>query len=345
MNSIGIDDSVLLELERSLKEIELEHAVSIESSCSKAHSLDDYDDENSDVTPTLHNRNTKTFWDDDSYDDESSDDDENPEKELSVMMNTLVAELQAEIQEQIVREIGEATESRDNEEAVNIPQPIKPQELDDYVPVQDYTKSKVDVEPIIEERVQDTTNISVSEENKVEDVRATGLEPSLSELSIQKTQLVQILRDHIANRRAPLIKQTEWDVRQIPDLEASEATHEFEPMIHIEPTDPDYVTVQDYSPRRSRRRSKRDKERKPPDATTSGISIAPLSSSFVQPSNSKHSKRRRTNKHQKKRKHLEQLIFECAVPEHKSRDEAIRKLADSPFWKTICQITFEGKAS
>jgi len=434
MNSLGIDDSVLLELEKSLKEIEQqEHSPLHSVGSKKSRDLffgddddDDEDEQSSEGTPTLRNRDTRTgSWDGDDnaivnnknydnesnydykeeeYDEDDNDDDEdyesdedvdkNPEQELSAMMNILVAELQAEIQEQIVREIGEAmvvAEQQQPTQADNITTPSSieqatslevlrgddvPQlwdsnDAEDHVPVQDYTtivqqvSSSTDEQPtsILEPPVHNTP-ADVEKRKSTDDIPS-----SISErTSIHKTELIQMLQDHIAKRRGPGSKLKEWNVQPIPDLDVSDANENYESMLAVQPTDPDYVCVRDYSPRRkdaatTMQRSKRNrkgKQRAEAAVALAAISMPALPSTTTSSSthsspSGKRPRRRRTNKHQKqqnkqlklqkKREQLEQLIFECAIPadHQQSRDEVIRQLAASPMWKAICQMTFQGK--
>jgi len=422
MDSFGIDDSVLLELEKSLKEIELEHTLSREAPSKRPvvdsifeddegdhdddddYHEDDYHEDSSDVASTgvLSNNITHQkplLWDyDDSYYDDESDEDGEPEQVLSAMMNTLVAELQAEIQEQIVREIGDTGSLPDTPTNATITDDVPAAavegttEMDDVVPLEDYTAlNNMSVsmgESITEQVGHDTNEMSSSpltkktidhtnNNQRLQSPKSAAsndrLHASLSELSIDKTEFIQILRDHIAERSASGSKLKEWDVQPIPDLEVSDNNEDFEQMLPIQPTDPDYVPVKDYSPprrscashysRRSKRNGKAQASQNNTPASTD-VSTAPLktegtpssSSSLpsvhqsvaTNPSPGKRPRKRRTKKHlkqqrnQKKREQLEQLIFQCAIPDHQlSRDEAIRQLATSPVWKKICQMGFK----
>lgn len=369
MNSIGIDDSVLIALEKSLKEIELEHAISGETPNSSGHSSDgDLDDTySSDVSASSrrgrqHRPDTKAVWDDgDSFGDDS--DDENPEQELSAMMNILVAELQAEIQDQIIQEIEESESHEEIAEATaNITESISPPNPEEFVEVQDYTaiqddsKASDDVAPVVEGAVSCESE-SIPSPTPAPKESGASLRASLSKPSINRNELITILQNHLSVRRQEsVMKQKEWNVQPIPDLSVSEATANFEPMARVQPTDPDYVPVSDYSPKRRTRRSKREKKaNKLAENDVSALSMPNLVESSPglhqqSPTSLSHlpERRHRTRKHHpkrhlKKRRQLEQLIFDCAVPEHESRDDAIRKLADSSLWLSICKITFQGK--
>jgi len=258
-----------------------------------------------DAIETVQNDSRKQLHRQQSEQDEE-DDPASDEHELSLLMGTLVAELRANLQEEVVHECTHPLAEQDLQSTATDPEEMPPNEslASNSNP---YIEELPITSPIFDVPVSDFT-----------DQASACLSPA------QKV-LLERLRHHLSEKPHHYYYDPEHDrvYQEIPDLEQSESDDvQFEKLTAASCEDPDYVPVQDFAPPRKKQPQESEEDGEEYfDCLTSERNQSPTKFPFAVRENARKLNPRYVGS--------------------KSRDEEIiAKLARSQTWRRICQIVF-----